>query len=103
MDRFKNFVRVSAVIGIQSALGKAEVLGEGQTFFGDPLYYVKATEASLAVTPNDVERVIKEYLTPGRIVVSMVPSGKLDLISKPSLPYTNVTPAPEAAPAKAEK
>jgi len=36
-------------------------------------------------------------------VVSMVPSGKLDLISKPTLTFTNVTPAPEAAPAKAEK
>jgi zinc protease len=102
VDRFKNFVRVSSVIGIQSALGKAEVLAEGQTFFRDPLQYVKATEASLAVTPNDVARVTKKYLTPGRIVVSMVPSGKLDMISKPSLPYTNVTPAPEAAATKAE-
>jgi zinc protease len=102
VDRFKNFVRVSSVIGIQSALGKAEVLAEGQTFFRDPLQYVKATEASLAVTPNDVARVTKKYLTPGRIVVSMVPSGKLNMISKPSLPYTNVTPAPEAAATKAE-
>ncbi|HEY5087238.1 MAG TPA: pitrilysin family protein, partial [Gemmatimonadaceae bacterium] len=103
VDRFKNSVRVSSVIGIDGALEKAEVLGEGQTFFGDPLYYVKDTRQSLAVTSADVARVTKEYLTPGRIVVSMVPSGKLDLISKPSLPYTNVTPAPEAAPAKAEK
>jgi zinc protease len=103
VDRFKNYVRVSSVIGIQSALGKAEVLAEGQTFFADPLRYVKSTEAALAVTPADIQRVTKEYLTPGRIVVSMVPSGKLDLISRPSLPFTNVTPAPEAAPAKAEK
>jgi predicted Zn-dependent peptidase len=101
VDRFKNFERVSAVVGIQSALGKAEVLAEGQTFFNDPLHYVKETEEALAVTPADVARVIKEYLTPGRIVLSMVPTGKLDEISKPSLPYTNVTPAPEAAPAKA--
>lgn len=102
VNRFKNFVRVSSVIGIQSALGKAEVLAEGQTFFRDPLQYVKATDASLAVTPNDVARVTRKYLTPGRIVVSMVPTGKLDMISKPSLPYTNVTPAPEAAATKAE-
>lgn len=103
VDRFKNFVRVSSVIGIQSALGKAEVLGEGQTFFGEPLHYVDATNQALAVTPVDIARVTKEYLTPGRIVVSMVPSGKLDLISKPSLAYTNVTPAPEVTPIKAEK
>ncbi|MFI5238857.1 MAG: M16 family metallopeptidase [Gemmatimonadales bacterium] len=100
-DRFKNFERVSAVVGIQSALGKAEVLAEGQTFFNDPLHYVKETEEALAVTPADVARVINEYLTHGRVVVSMVPAGKLDKISKPELPYTNVTPAPEAAPAKA--
>lgn len=97
VDRFKNFVRVSSVIGIQSALGKAEVLAEGQTFFGDPLHYVTETNEALAVTPADIARVTREYLTPGRIVVSMVPAGKLDLVSKPSLAYTNVTPAPEAA------
>jgi zinc protease len=97
VDRFKNFVRVSSVIGIQSALGKAEVLAEGQTFFGDPLHYVTETNEDLAITPADIARVTREYLTPGRIVVSMVPAGKLDLISKPSLAFTNVTPATEAA------
>jgi zinc protease len=99
VDRYKNFERVSAVIGIQSSLGKAEVLAEGQTFFGDPLHYVKEIEDALAVTPADVTRVVGEYLTSGRIVVSMVPSGKLDQVSKPSEPYTNVTPKAEAAPA----
>lgn len=100
VDRFKNSERVSAVIGIQDALGKANVLAEGQTYFGDPLHYIKETEEALAVTPADVARVIKEYLTPGRVVLSMVPTGKLDEISKPSLPYKNVTPAQQAAPAK---
>jgi zinc protease len=97
VDRFKNSVRVASVIGIDGALDKAEVLGEDQTFFNDPLHYIKDTEAELAVTSADVARVTREYLTSGRIVVSMVPSGKLNLISKPSLPYTNVTPPPEAA------
>ena len=101
VDRFKNSERVAAVIGIQDALGKADVLAEGQTFFGDPLHYVKETEQALAVTPADVARVVKEYLTPGRVVLSMVPTGKLDEISKPSLPYTNVTPAQQSAPVKA--
>lgn len=100
VDRYKNFERVAAVIGIQSALGKAEVLAEGQTFFNEPLHYVKETEEALAVTPTDVARVVREYLTSGRIVLSMVPTGKLDEVSKPSLPYTNVTPTAEAAPAK---
>jgi zinc protease len=99
VDRFKNTTRVSTVTGLDGALRKAEILAKGQTFFGDPLSYVKTTEALLAVTAPDVARVTKQYLTPGRIVISMVPTGKLDLISKPTLAYTNVTPTPEAATA----
>jgi hypothetical protein len=40
-----------------------------------------------------VQRVAKKYLGAGRVVLSMVPAGKLDMIAKPNLPYTNVTPA----------
>ena len=46
-----------------------------------------------AVTPADVQRVAKRYLGAGRVVLSMVPTGKLDMIAKPELPYTNATPA----------
>jgi hypothetical protein len=43
--------------------------------------------------------VARQYLGAGRVVLSMVPAGKLDQVSRPSLPYTNVTPAAPAAPA----
>lgn len=100
VDRFKNTTRVNSVINLDGALNKAEILARGQTFFGDPLHYVVRTDELLAVTPADVARVTKQYLTPGRVVVSMVPAGKLDLISKPTLAYTNVTPKAEAAAVK---
>ncbi|MGI8509523.1 MAG: M16 family metallopeptidase [Gemmatimonadaceae bacterium] len=97
VDRFKNTTRVSSVTDLDGALNKAEILAKGQTFFGDPLHYIVKTNELLGVTPGDVARVTKQYLTPGRIVVSMVPAGKLDLVSKPTLAYTNVTPKTEAA------
>ena len=38
----------------------------------------------LTVTPADVKRVANKYLTRGRVVLSVVPMGKLDQASKPS-------------------
>jgi zinc protease len=94
LQRFKNYVAVGTVTGLQSVLGKAETLAEGQAFFNDPAHYQKELQEVLKVTPADVHRVARQYLTPGRVVLSMVPAGKLDQISKPDLPYTNATPKP---------
>jgi zinc protease len=92
VQRYKNYVAVGAVTGLQSVLGKAETLADGQTFFGDPIHYVTETRRELAVTPADVHAAARRYLGSGRVVLSMVPAGKLDLVSKPTLPYVNVTP-----------
>jgi hypothetical protein len=46
-----------------------------------------------SLSPADVERARKKYLGRGRVVVSLVPAGKLDLVSKPDRPFENVTPA----------
>lgn len=97
LNRYKSFVRVQSVTELDGALGKAEVLSRGQTFFGDPLSYIAEANRQLAVTPADVARVARQYITPGRIVLSMVPTGKLDLVSNPTKPYTNVTPRAELA------
>jgi zinc protease len=97
--RLKNYVRVNTVMGLDGALNKTNILLDGQVFHGDPLYYVKQTEEALDATPGDLSRVAKHYLTQGRVVLSMVPAGKLTLIAKPDAPYTNVTPKPASAPA----
>jgi len=98
VQRTKNFVNVSAVTGLQSALGKAEQLLDGQTYFGDPLHVVTELKEFRALTADDVHRVAQKYLTGGHVVLSMVPAGKLDIIANPQLAYTNVTPAAAAAP-----
>ena len=40
-------------------------------------------EKTLAVTAEDVKRVANKYLTEGRVVLSVVPLGKLDQAAKP--------------------
>jgi zinc protease len=98
VQRSKNFVNVLSVTGLQSALGKAEQLLEGQTFYGDPLHVVTELKEFRALTPADVHRVAQKYLTGGHLVLSMVPAGKLDQIANPQLPYTNVTQGAAVAP-----
>ena len=95
--RTKTYAIVGAITGLQSVLNKAEVLLEGQVFFDDPQRFTKELEDYRALTSSDVHRVAQKYLAGGHLVLSMVPAGKLDMIARPELPYTNVTPA--AAPA----
>ena len=93
VQRFKNFNDVQTVTGLQFTQAKAEQLADGETMEKNPLSFVTDLTNYAAVTPADVQRVAKKYLGTGRVVLSMVPAGKLDMIAKPNLPYTNVTPA----------
>jgi zinc protease len=93
VQRFKNFTDVSTVTALQFTQAKAEQLADGETMEKNPLSFVTDLTQYASVTPADVQRVAKKYLGAGRVVLSMVPAGKLDMIAKPNLPYTNVTPA----------
>jgi zinc protease len=87
---------VGTVLSMESVDAKAGELVSGQVFNGDPLNYKADLEAMRAVTPADVQRVARQYLGRGRVVLSMVPKGKLDLVSQPTSAYINVTPKGEA-------
>jgi zinc protease len=69
--------------GLESNLNKAMTLSDGAGFHGDPAFFKSAYEKSLAVTAADVKRVANTYLTKGRVVLSIVPTGKLDQAAKP--------------------
>jgi zinc protease len=71
------------VRGLESNLGKSSRLASGATYFDDPGYFQQEYRKTLSVTTDDVKRVANKYLTKGRIVLSVVPTGKLDLASKP--------------------
>jgi zinc protease len=93
VQKVKNSIAVSTVTGLQSGLARAEQLAQGEVFDKNPLSYVDMLSRYGKVTAADVQRVANKYLTDGRMVMSMVPAGKLDMASKPDKPYTNVTPA----------
>jgi zinc protease len=96
---------LSFLRGLESNLGKALQLANGAGFHGDAGYFRTAYQKSQAVTAADVKRVANRYLTNGRVVLSVVPVGKLDQASKPA-ESLNVTdgnvPVPAAARASVQ-
>jgi zinc protease len=72
------------VRGLESNLGKAMRLADGAGFHGDPGYFKTEYSKGQSVTAADVTRVANKYLTKGRVVLSIVPVGKLDQASKPA-------------------
>jgi zinc protease len=75
-----NFVR-----SLESNLGKAFRLTDGAGYHGDPGYFKTEYQKVLAVTADDVKRVANKYLTGGRVVLSIVPTGKADQAAKPDV------------------
>jgi zinc protease len=82
------------VNGLQSNLGKAEILNSGAVYHGDPGYFAKEYAALKAVTAADVKRVANKYLGAGRVVLSVVPQGKREQASKAEA-STVVTVSPD--------
>jgi zinc protease len=92
---------LSFLRGLESNLGKAMQLCDGAGFHGDPGHFRTDYQKSQAVTAEDVKRVANKYLTSGRIVLSVVPAGKLDQASKPAESKKVIiekTPRPEVQP-----
>ncbi len=69
----KNQVLSSFVFGLDSALGLAEQIGQSWILTGDPGQFLRDVDAIEQVTPADVARVAKTYLTPERATVVIVP------------------------------
>lgn len=84
LEKVKASLEFSSVSVLESDFGKAETLANGSVFFNDPNYYRTRLEKTNAVTAADVKRVANKYLTNGRVVLSVVPMGKLDQASKPA-------------------
>jgi len=89
LRRFKNANAVAATVSLQGRLFRADTLAQGEGWANDPVAYAKQVSAAARVTPADVQQVAARYLTKNRLVLSMVPAGKLNLVSKPEKPYEN--------------
>ena len=88
---------LSFVRGLESNLGKAFRLTDGAGYHGDAGYFRTEYAKTLSVTAEDVKRVANKYLTGGRVVLSVVPVGKLDQAAKPDQ-STRVTEYDEKKP-----
>jgi zinc protease len=68
--------------GLESNLGKAATLATGQIYHNSADYFKTELASIQSLTSKDVERVTSMYLTPQRVVLSIVPAGRLQDASK---------------------
>jgi zinc protease len=76
-------IEFSFVSGLESNLGKAEILNTGLVFHGNPAYFQTQYAKLKAVTAADVKRVANKYLTGNRVVLSIVPQGQRAQAAQP--------------------
>jgi zinc protease len=77
--RAKNSRRASFLDGLSSILGKAEELNRYNYFVGNPDYVQEDAARYDKVTGADIQRVARQYLAAGKVVLTVVPTGKRDL------------------------
>ena len=82
---------VSSVTSSQSDAAKARLLEEGESIYRSPAAVFKDIDEARRLTPADIQRVARKYIATPRVVMSIVPAGKLELVSKPAESFTNVT------------
>jgi zinc protease len=97
LARFNAANVVTATTALQGKLARADTLAHDQIFAGDPAFYAAHANAARRLTPADVQRAAAAYLSSSRVVMSLVQAGQLGAISKPDLPFVNVTPSRGAA------
>lgn len=82
LARARNTRRTAFLDRLASVLGKADQLAEYNYFAGTPDYVQQDAARYDSVTPRDVQRVAAEYLTRPKVVLTVVPNGKTDLMVK---------------------
>ena len=92
--RFKRTNARLATTSLQARYMRADTLAMGEVWAGNPVAYAEQVNKANALTHADLLRVWEKYLVPGRVVMSMVPAGKLNLVSKPDRKFENVPIVP---------
>jgi zinc protease len=82
LDQAKNSRESAFLNQLEFVDGKAERLNEYAYFQGTPDYFQKDLDALRAVTADDIKRVINTYLRGPRVMLSIVPMGKLELAAR---------------------
>ena len=80
VERVQNQTEAQFLGQMERVLGKADQLNEYQYFVGTPDYFQQDLDRYRRVTPADVQRVARQYLSSAhRVVLSVVPQGKQNL------------------------
>jgi zinc protease len=80
LQRARNVYKASFLNRLASVLGKAEVLNSYNYFIGNPDYVQQDAARYDRVTAADVQRVAKAYLGRHKIVLTVVPEGKKEMM-----------------------
>jgi zinc protease len=80
LQRAQNVYKASFLNRLASVLGKAEVLNSYNYFVGNPDYVQQDAARYERVTAADVQRVAKTYLGKPKIVLTVVPEGKKEMM-----------------------
>ncbi len=79
LERARNSLEAGLIQGYESALGRADALNQCYTFAGNPGCVDDLLARFRAVTPQAVQNAARQYLTQGRVVLSVVPLGQTQL------------------------
>lgn len=75
--RALNQIEAGTVFGLQTVLGKADSLNSNAIFYSKPDLFQKQLDDYRRVTPADIQRVAQKYLTPNRLVMTIMPKPEL--------------------------
>ncbi|CAN5423387.1 hypothetical protein BH24GEM3_BH24GEM3_24670 [soil metagenome] len=79
VQRARNNIESGYVQGMQSVLGRADQLNSYYIYTGNPGYVDEDLARYQGVTPQSVQQAVRQYLTEGRVVLSVVPQGQTQL------------------------
>ena len=85
LDRARNQYEASFIERLESVNGKADMLNNYFYLTGNPDYFNEDLARYYAIDPQDISTVASRYLKDnGRVVISFVPKGKVELAAKNS-------------------
>jgi zinc protease len=77
LERIRTFLRAERIKELQSTLTRARLLAQYEMFDGNPELITSELDTFLAVTPEQIQAVVKKYLVPEkRVVLEIVPAPK---------------------------
>jgi zinc protease len=80
LQRVKNSYKASFLNRLSGVLGKSEILNSYNYMAGNPDYVQQDAARYEAVTKADVQRVARQYLGKHKVVLTVVPEGKREMM-----------------------